>query len=423
MLRKIRDRLAGLFYGWRMVGVSCAIRLLGGGLHAYGFTVFFLPITQELGLSRAATSLVFSLARAQGAIEGPVAGYCIDRYGPRPVIFVATLLAGMGYMLLAGVQSYSALLIVYMGIISLSYQAGFMDATMVVANSWFIRKRALAMSLTSGSIALGGTLFTPLLAYAVHTWGWRSAAMGAGVAFLIGGLPLSLLLRRSPESMGLLPDGEPLPKTSDTKGSIHPAEETNFSLQQTLRLRQFWLLSIATTFRVVCSSCVLVHFVPILVWRGLTEQRAAFFLAFIALLGMPAHLLIGWLGDRLNKTRLMASCMIIASLSVYLLFSNTAEWQLWLALVLFTVVEGLFPVTWATVGDFFGRSSFAKVRGSMSFLYMWGSVIGPVIAGAVYDRTQSYGPLMWGLISLCWATALIYTVLVKPSPASSPANL
>jgi sugar phosphate permease len=424
MLGEFRDRLAGLFYGWRMVGVSCAIRVLGGGLHAYGFTVFFLPITQELGLSRAATSLVFSLARAQGAIEGPVAGYCIDRYGPRPVILVATLLAGIGYMLLAKVHSYTALLIVYMGIISLSYQAGFMDATMVIANSWFIRKRALAMSLTSGSIALGGTLVTPFLAYAVHTWGWRSAAMGAGVAFLIGGLPLSLLLRRSPESMGLLPDGEPLPKTTDAKGSTHPAEEAEFSMKQTLRSRQFWLLSIATTFRVVCSSCILVHFVPILVWRGLSEQRAAFFLAFIALLGMPTHLLIGWLGDRLNKLRLMATCMIIASLSVYLLFSYTAEWQLWMALVLFTVVEGLFPVTWATVGDFFGRNNFAKVRGSMSFLYMWGSVIGPVIAGTVYDRTQSYSPLMWGLITLCWLTALIYAVLFKPSsPSSSPANL
>jgi MFS family permease len=150
---------------------------------------------------------------------------------------------------------------------------------------------------------------------------------------------------------------------------FHPIARLRISLSsQTLRTHQFWLLSVVTTFRVVCSSCVLVHFVPILVWRGLTEQRAAFFLAFIALLGMPAHLLIGWLGDRLNKPRLMATCMIIASLSVYLLFSNTAEWQLWLALVLFTVVEGLFPVTWATVGDFFGRNNFAKVRGSMSFL-------------------------------------------------------
>ena len=60
----------------------------------------------------------------------------------------------------------------------------------------------------------------------------------------------------------------------------------------------------------------------------------------------------------------------------------------------------------------------------MSFLYMWDSVIGPVIAGAVYDRTQSYSSLMWGLIGLCWLTALIYTVLVKPSsPSSFPGNL
>jgi MFS family permease len=422
MIRQLRDRLAGLFYGWRMVGVGCTIRLLGGGLHAYGFTVFFLPVTQELGLTRAATSLVFSLARAQGAIEGPLAGYCIDRYGPRPVIFIATLLAGIGYMLLAGVHSYTALLIVYMGIISLSYQAGFMDATMAVANNWFIRKRALAMSLTSGSIALGGTLVTPFLAYAVHTWGWRAAAIGAGAAFLIGGLPLSLLLRRSPESMGLLPDGEPLPNPAEVKPASAFAaradKEADFSLQQTLRTYQFWLLSVATTLRVVCSSCVLVHFVPILVWRGLTEQRAAFFLAFVALLGMPAHLLIGWLGDRIDKPRLMASCMMIASLSVYLLFSGTAEWQLWIALVLFTVVEGLFPVTWATVGDFFGRNNFAKVRGSMSFFYMWGSVIGPVIAGALYDRAQTYGPLMWGLIIVCWLTALLYFVLVKPKSES-----
>jgi MFS family permease len=99
-------------------------------------------VTQELGLTRAATSLVFSLARAQGAIEGPLAGYCIDRYGPRPVITIAVLLAGIGYMMLADVYNYTALLIVYMGVISLSYQAGFMDATMAVANTWFIRKRA-----------------------------------------------------------------------------------------------------------------------------------------------------------------------------------------------------------------------------------------------------------------------------------------
>jgi len=423
MIYFLRQRLAGLFYGWRMIAVTCTIRVLGGGLHAYGISVFFLPVTQELGLTRTATSLVFSLARAQGAIEGPLAGYCIDRYGPRPVIAVAIALAGIGYLLLSGVQSYAALLVVYMGVISLSYQAGFMDATMAVANTWFIRKRALAMSITSGSIALGGALLTPFLAYAVHTWGWRSASIGAGIAFLIAGLPLSLLIHRSPESLGLLPDGDP-PRTDsfDAKSPNHTAVDVTapeFSLQETLRSHQFWLLALATTFRVVCSSGVLVHLVPILVWKGYTETQGAFYLGVIAFCGMPTHLLIGWLGDRIYKPRLMAAFMALGSLSVFFLFRGTSSWHLWISVLLFSVFEGLFSVTWATVGDFFGRRNFAKIRGSMSFLYTWGSVLGPVIAGAIYDHSQSYDALFWALFALCWITALVYASLFPPRPKPS----
>src|ERR687891_2682993 len=115
MTEFLRGKLANIYYGWRMVALGCAVRLLGGGFHLYGFTVFFLPITQELGLIRAATSLVFSLARAEGAIEGPVAGFLIDRLGPRPMMLAGVLLSGLGYMLLAGGKSYYGLLAVYLG--------------------------------------------------------------------------------------------------------------------------------------------------------------------------------------------------------------------------------------------------------------------------------------------------------------------
>jgi len=404
-----------------MIALSCAIRVLGGGVHAYGQSVFFLPVTEDLGLTRTATSLAFSLARAQGALEGPLAGYCIDRFGPRPVIIIAVALAGLGYLLLAGVQSYAALLAVYMGVISLSYQAGFMDATMAVANTWFIRKRALAMSLISGSIALGGMLITPLLAYAVHQWGWRPAALGAGVAFLVAGLPLTIAIRRSPESIGLLPDGAAPTRSADVPAGAEPPQR-EFSLGPTLRMPQFWLLAFATTLRVICSSAVLVHLVPIWVWRGYTAQQGAFALSVIALCGMPTHLLIGWLGDRMNKGRLMAGSMAIASVSIYLVFEGAGPWLLGIGVVLFSVLEGLFPVTWATVGDYFGRRNFAKIRGSMSFLYSWGSVVGPVLAGAIYDRTQSYELLLWVLLGLCWTTALLYALL-SPPPATAPESI
>ena len=87
-----------------MIGLVSAIRILGGGLHNYGFTVFFLPLSQELGLSRAATSMAFPLARAEGAIERPFVGYLIDRFGPRPMILVATIACGLGYILLSTVD-------------------------------------------------------------------------------------------------------------------------------------------------------------------------------------------------------------------------------------------------------------------------------------------------------------------------------
>jgi len=170
--------------------------MLGGGFHLYGFTIFFLPITQELGLSRAATSLVFSLARAEGAIEGPLAGYLIDRLGPRPMMLAGVILSGLGYMLLAGIDTYYGFLAVYLGVISLSFSAGFMHSPMVLANSWFIRRRALAMTLISSSIGIGGTIITPMLAFSVQTWGWREGAFLAGLGLILTGVPLALLVQR-----------------------------------------------------------------------------------------------------------------------------------------------------------------------------------------------------------------------------------
>lgn len=424
MIRSVLNKLASVYYGWRMVAVGCAIRLLGGGLHLYGFTVFFLPITQELGLSRAATSFVFSLARAEGAIEGPVGGYLIDRFGPRPLIMTAILASGIGYMLLAAVHSYSAFLVVYLGVISLAFSTGFMHSPMVLANTWFIRRRALAMTLISSSIGLGGSLITPLLAIAVYTWGWRMGAVLSGIGLILVGIPLALPVRRSPESMGLRPDGDPPDKTAAEDPLTLPrgeakknlAAETNFSVREAMSTVAFWMLVAATVARVTAFNAITVHFIPMMVWRGVSEHRAAALLATMALMSFPCHLLIGWLADLTHKPRIMAVSMLIGTASLFLLAYGEAEWTLWLFAVLFTFVEAIFPVAWATVGDFFGRKNFATIRGTMAFFYLWGAAIGPVVAGAVYDRYQSYDPVMSVFIALFVIAAFLYALLRKPSP-------
>jgi MFS family permease len=399
-----------------MVGLVTALRVLGGGLHNYGFTVFFLPLSHDLGLSRAATSLAFSLARAEGALEGPFVGYLIDRFGPRPMLLLATLMCGVGYILLAWVDGYTGFLIVYLGIISLSFTPGFVHASMAVGNTWFVRYRARAMTIISSAVPIGGALLTPLLAVAVQSWGWRWGAVFAGTLFLVIGIPLALGVRPSPESMGLLPDGD-APRGEESTGISRPAatsDNQDPTLRAAMRTTVFWLFVIGMTVRVAAYSTISVHFIPIMVWKGLSQEHAAFLLGAFAFLNWAAHYVVGPIADAVNRPKLLAGCMLAAVLSVLLLIRSDGLWALWTFTILFTAIDASFPIVWATIGDFFGRKYFATIRGTMAFFYTWGGVIGPVIAGALYDQSQSYVATLWGIAGLLLLGALLTALLIKP---------
>jgi MFS family permease len=403
-----------IFYGWRMVGLVTAIRIVGGGLHQFGFTVFFLPISQDLGISRAATSLAFSLSRAQGAVEAPLVGYLIDRYGPRPIIMTAVFLAGIGYILLSWVDSYTSFLVVYLGVICLAFVAGFVHSPLVVANSWFIRQRARAMTVVSAAVPIGGAMISPLLAIGVASIGWRWAAFASGCLFLLVCLPLSLQLKRSPESMGLLPDGAP--KTSGIEPLAAETTEGNeLTSRQAMRTWPFWLLVFSMAARVTCYSSATVHFVPLMVWKGLSEGAAASLLGAFAFINLVAHFVLGWIADRMNKPKLLAACHLLPALSVPpLLWDDWGYWPLWLFTIAFTFLDASFPVIWAAVGDFFGRKNFATIRGMMSFFYMWGSFAGPIMAGAIYDRTGSYAMALWIMLGLLALATVLTLFLIRP---------
>ena len=122
----------GIFYGWWIVAATCVVNAMGGGVYFYGFSVFFLPIKEALKLSSASTSLIFSLSRAEGAIEGPLAGYLIDRYGPRRMLTVGSLIVAVGYILLSRVNSFATFLFVYLGIVSLAFNAAFSGSTTII---------------------------------------------------------------------------------------------------------------------------------------------------------------------------------------------------------------------------------------------------------------------------------------------------
>jgi len=399
-----------------MVAASSALRVLGAGLHSFGFTVFFLPLSRDLDLNRTSTSLAFSLARAEGAVEGPVVGHLLDRYGPKPIMLAAVLLMGVGYLLLSQVDSYATFLVVYLGVVSLAHAGGFMHAPMVLINTWFIRARARAITLNSAAFGLGGVLIAPILSVIVEAWGWRWGAAFAGILFLTIGIPVALSIRRSPESMGLLPDGRAAGRSPPgvEGAATHIIPEAEVTVAEAFRSFAFWGAVLAAGIRNASYHAISVHFVPLMVWKGYSQQEAALLLSVYAVLGVAATLVLGWFADRANKPRMTALVLFAAAGAMLLPIFGGSLWSLVLFILVFAGVEATFPLGWALVGDLFGRKHYAKIRGYMTFFYTWGSVLGPVTAGAIFDRWQSYEPLLWSLVASYVAAGIFYAGLNGP---------
>jgi sugar phosphate permease len=401
----------GLFYGWWIVIIGCIQDAVKGGTFNTGFTLYFLPILTELHLSRAATSLPFSLARLEAALEGPLVGYLIDRFDPRVMMVVGTTLAGLGFVLLSFTHSYLFFLLVFMGLLTLGFQAGFNHATMAAVNYWFYKKRGLAMAIVQTGQAIGGVVIFPLVALAVLKLGWRYAAFFSGIAVLMM-VPLVLLIRRSPESMGLLPDGERRVPPHPSAVAITPThlsrDTGEFTTHEALRTSAFWSLAIFHGLRNVAYAGVSVHLVPLLVWKGLDEPTAAFFVGLMAFSTIIVRPLTGWLGDRRSKQKIGALGVILGGLGLAVLtYSDGALWHMVVFVTLFSFGDGINSVTWALVGDFFGRKQFATIRGWIGMLQSLISMPAAVFTGWVYDQTHSYTYALLPFIVLYGLAALI----------------
>jgi MFS family permease len=411
----------GLFYGWWIVIIGCILDAVKGGTFNTGFTLYFLPILTELQLSRAATSLPFSLAKLEAALEGPLVGYLIDRLDLRVMLVVGTALAGLGFVLLSFTHSYFFFLLVFMGLLTMGFQAGFNHATMAAVNHWFLRKRGLAMAIVQTGQAIGGVVIFPLVALAVLKLGWRYAAFLSGIGVLML-LPLVLLVRRSPETMGLLPDGErraPAGPSLIVATPVYRLRETReFTAGEAFKTPAFWLLAAFHGLRNVPYNGITVHLVPLMVWKGLDEPTAAFFVGLMAFSTVIIRPLTGWLGDRWSKQRIGAMGVFLGGLGlVVLACSDGALWPMVFFVILFAFGDAINSVTWALVGDFFGRRHFATIRGWIGMIQSLVAMPAAVFTGWIYDQTQSY---LYALIPFIAIYALAGLLLWQAPPPVQP---
>ena len=408
-----------IFYGWWIVIVSSILGMFGNGSISNGFPRFFEPIRSDLGISYFRMSLVFSLARAEGGVGGPLVGWLVDRYGARPMIFFGGLLAGIGLMFLSQARSYWALVFLFAGVVSVGKTAALGQTLMAAVNQWFIRRKALALSTLMTSFAAGGAFVVLLLDFGISQIGWRSTIFVTGLFITLLTIPVALVIRSRPEDIGLLPDGDPPLQDSGEENSVVSGQtsvsaEQNFTVKQALSTNSFWLILLGVITRVSATNAIIVHIFPILELKGLDERTASSYVAFMFLMAIPLRFVLGVAGGKFSSQKLLFWGMNIGAIGIFALWALPSHLGVVIFMVGLAIVEGITSVNWLMVGDYFGRSRFATLMGVMSVFHNFGMFIAPLFAGFVRDYTGSYDIVLLTFAPVFVISAVSFALARKP---------
>jgi hypothetical protein len=284
---------------------------------------------------------------------------------------------------------------------------------------------------------LGGILIAPMMGLLVYEIGWRNTAFISGAAILAVVLPLAFFVYRSPEEKGLLPDGvkpaavPPPPASEVSQPAPHATAfrpspgEPDFTALEAMKTPAFWLLVWAVGLRNTVHSGMQFLLAPIVIWFLMGSGRleddsvrlAALLVGLLSLSSLVMNPIVGWLGDTWSKQRLSAVAMVGGALSVVMLLNHSgALWQASLFVVLLAVSETANPLAWAIMGDFFGRRSYATLRGWQHLPDQMMSMSTPVWMGFIYDSTGSYYWALVPLAAIYSMAAVSYLVIPRPKP-------
>jgi MFS transporter, OFA family, oxalate/formate antiporter len=408
------ETATGAYYGWRIVAVAFLTHCLTVGCVFYSFGVFFTPLLDEFGWSRAQLSWGFSSISIFGALYSPFVGRIVDRYGPRPSQLFGVVVLGVTFMLLSRVQS----LVQYYLLLALLLSLGSSSLGPIPSNSavagWFLRRRGQALGLATAGISMGGVVFVPLAHALIEYLGWRRAFVALGATVLAAGLlPVALVMRKPPRDLPAIERGA-RGKRTELAGEL----ERSVTAREAVRDRNFWLIAAAFALTVMGLSAILLHQIPLLIDLGVSPSHASFALAATAGVGVVGKLGFGALLDRFDQRRVIVACFLLQAAGLLLLpFAGTPA-----VLVLYVLIYGYAMGGNATLqatilGECFGRLHYGAIAGRMSPFIVLSQAAAVPIVGWLRDRTGTYMPAI-ALISLTtFAAAVCISRLRVPSGA------
>ena len=416
---------SSFFYGWYIVGVGILVNIAGTFAFSSTLSIFLKPITEELGVSRGAFSLIRTFEIGVAALIVPLLGPWIDRHGGRGVLVLGVLMEGTGLLLSGLVQSFWQFVLVRCSlVIAGEALLGSLVINVTIAQ-WFVRKRGRAMGIANLGTGIAKLSIPLCAAYLFVLVGWRNTwAIFGIVAPLLVVAPALIFVRRSPEDMGLRPDGEPplqgpdkLPSNGEVlataKWATLPAE-TVWSRTEALHLPTFWLLVVTFGIASVGIAGLNLHIYSYVTDIGYSPLIAASFMSTIALTQLGSTLVWGMLADRFDIRKVSCVQFLIQGVGLITAISSGQIHITYLGFFLYgTGLAGSFVLREVIWANFFGRTSLGTVRGLSLFFSHLFAAGGAPFFGFLHDRTGSYN-LSFTLFSCALFTSSVLILLATP---------
>jgi MFS family permease len=408
-----------IFYGYWILAACFLFFILGVGSTQVSFSFFVKPLQAAMGWGRTEIMAAVTIYILLMGLNAPLAGRLVDRYGARKVIPVGAAFVTAGFIFLSRMTSLVHYYIGYILIGIGSTGIGPVVLTSVVSH-WFVKRRGMAIGIMSMGMGAGGIIFAPFVAvFLIPNLDWNNAYLALGL--LLGGLiiPISILVIRSrPADKGLLPDGMDSSESAETFEKSRAPDE-GLSLKMALATPAFWLLAgsvVLNHSHIGISQSVVPHLGDI----GFPTAIAASAISTTSVMSTIGMFFFGWLCDKLPAKFVYIFGLLLLVSGIFVMINleaNSPVWMVWLYAVLF----GFGVSSWMTTMSMltsttFGLASYGSIFGMVSLFQNFGGSMGPLLAGYVYDSTNSYYWSFIIIMSFIFLAMPLALLVRRPAP-------
>ncbi|MCZ6615139.1 MAG: MFS transporter [Chloroflexi bacterium] len=407
-----------LFHGWYIVMVAI-IANATTSIGNYGFGPFVNPMRDSLGWSRTSLSWALTIRVILNMFAGPVMGTLVDRkHGAMVLMMGGGIALGAALMLTSGVRElwqFYLLFGIASGLASMAVGPELINPTII--SKWFVRQRGRAIAISSVGNNLGGVIFIPLTAFIILNFGWREAWLILGAIALVLIAPLSgLFIRRTPEDVGLFPDGDAYSRVSDITAASKRtdlATEYDWTLREAAGTPALWLIIATISLSGMGLGGLPIHVFPALTDKGYTTAYAAALITLFSIIVIVVKPIWGLLGERVQVRYLMMAASAIAAVGMLLLIVIKSGPIILLFPLIYGVgVSAFQPLVNLMWANYFGRASLGTIKGIFFPVTQVTIALSPVFAGIIFDATGNYD-IAFITFTLCYVLSVVTLFMAR----------